>query len=186
MLPTLYSPLLSPRSKMAARGALWVLTPTTTLPHQAKRRVEAGAGPAVMGVLPRAPLGPQRDVRAALQTWWTHWNNARWRSWLRTSQKVSDERNACAARCVIWSSPPCLWLCAALLSHSVVCALFFFLSVLFSLWLCLYKSLSPSVMNPHTFRWEASLCFFPAHRQTASAVWVYCPPCFAYLSQPDK
>lgn len=27
---------------------------------------------------------------------------------------------------------------------------------------------------------------FPAHRQTASAVRAYCPPCFAYLSQPDK
>lgn len=146
---------------MALRGAPWVLTLSTMLPHQAKKRVEAGGASAATGARPRAPWAPPRDARAAWQMWWTHWNNARWRSWSKTSQKVSDERKR-LLQPDVWSAGPHHLPGSApdfyytLLSFPSSSSSSFFLSVLFSFSLSLF----PSVLNPHTFRWEASLCFF--------------------------
>lgn len=149
---------------MALRGAPWVLTLSTMLPHQAKKRVEAGGASAATGARPRAPWAPPRDARAAWQMWWTHWNNARWRSWSKTSQKVSDERKR-LLQPDVWSAGPHHLPGSApdfyytLLSFPSSSSSSFFLSVLFSFSLSLF----PSVLNPHTFRWEASLCFFFQH-----------------------
>lgn len=146
---------------MALRGALWVLTPSTTLPHQAKRKAEAGGDPAAMGVRPQAPWGLQRDARAAWQTWWTHWNNAKWRSWSRMSRKVSDERGhlhgqMCARQ-----------LLAISLDSGSTCLSFFwsrFLygSIAFFLSLCYEPTRIQRRGEP-----------VPAHRQASSAVRAY-------------
>lgn len=164
-------PLLLPsRSKTALRGALWVLTHSTTLPHRAKRKVEAVAAPAARAAQPRAPWGPQRDARAAWQTWWTHWNNARWKSWSRTSQKVSDERgHLCGQMCDLQLLAISLAPCRSFITFCCL-SLFFFLSVLFSSRLYQSLSLSPSVMNPCTFRWEGSLCFSSTQTDSISCL----------------
>lgn len=172
---------------MALRGAHWVLSPSTMLPHRAKRRAEVGAVPAATGARQQAPWAPPRDARAAWQMWWTHWNNARWRSWSKMSQKVSDERRRlCSQMCDLQVPPPCLWLYAALLLHSVVPSPIF-LSVLFTPWLCLPLPHSSPLLWTHThIHMRGEPLFFQHTDKTTSAAWAYCPPHFAYLSQPDK
>lgn len=171
---------------MALRGAPWVLTLSTMLPHQAKKRAEVGGASAATGARPRAPWAPPRDARAAWQTWWTHWNNARWRSWSKTSQKVSDERKR-LLQPDVWSAGP---------HHLPGSAPDFYYTLLSfpssssssSFYLIFFLSLTLSLCSEPThiqMRGEP-LFFFPAYRQTALAAWAYCPPCLAYLSQPDK
>lgn len=130
------------RSTMASRGALWVHTHSTMLPHQVKKRAEVGGEPAATAALQLAPWGPPRDAKAAWLMLWTHWNNARWRNWSKASQKVSDENpdvSVSLARRHDFYYP-----LLSSLSSSVISPLCLFL---------LY-----SVLNPLMFRQEQSLC----------------------------